>query len=282
MHMRRATVEPKIDACHDGAVVSLALVALGVALLGGCGAPSGPGPSASSRSMTARYTAEPIDIDGVLNERVWRRATVYRLSLSEDRLAKGDRLREGGEVRLAWDKNHFYAGIEFHDSDIVAGYDVDQVHHYNKGDLVELFLKPQRQSWYWELYATPRGNKTSFWLPKSGTLTVRQCGLRVAARCRGTLNNSNDKDHSWSAEMAMPLKDLATRIQPFAPGTQWQILVSRYNHDATLKSPEFSMVPRLSRSNFHLTNEFGFLKLEGGPPRALSSLLPVPAAAEQP
>ncbi len=41
----------------------------------------------------------------------------------------------------------------------------DQLHHYQMGDLVELFLKPEDYTWYWELYATPIGKKTNFWFP---------------------------------------------------------------------------------------------------------------------
>ncbi len=265
MQFNHVVVVPVIAARHSRAAVLLVSCACGVVFLGGCKAETTPRPFASSRTMTARHTADPVNIDGVLDDPVWGQTPTYQLLLGEDRLAEGNRLRERGEVRLAWDEHHFYAAIEFHDSDIVAGYDVNQVHHYQKGDLVELLLKPEHQTWHWELYATPRNRKTSFWWPQQGTLTVRKCGLRIAARCRGTLNDSSDKDRSWTAEMAMPVRDLTTQDQPFGPGSQWRILVSRYNHESTLSSPELSAVPRLSRTDFQLTDEFAPLKLVGQP-----------------
>ena len=106
--------------------------------------------------MRARYTKEPIKVDGILNDQAWKTATAYHLSLSQDRLAKGNKLAEPGEVRLVWDDKYLYAGIKFYDSDIVAKGKEDQMHHYKLGDLVELFLKPEDQTWYWELHATPR------------------------------------------------------------------------------------------------------------------------------
>jgi len=170
-------------------------------------------------------------------------------------------LAESGEVRLVWDDKYFYAGIKFYDSDIIAKGKEDQMHHYKLGDLVELFLKPEDQTWYWELYATPGNKKTSFRLPERGNLTLRSCGLRVAAHCKGTLNNSRNRDRYWTAEMAMPIKDLINPDQEFAPGSNWRILVARYNYTRHLSVPELSMVPQISKTNYHLHEEYGVLEL---------------------
>ena len=196
-------------------LVFLAICSLVV--VGGCTILTKPRAVTSCGTMTARYTKEPVKVDGILNDQAWKTATAYHLSLGQDRLAKGSQLGEPGEVRLAWDDEYFYVGIKFYDSDIVAEGKEDQMHHYMLGDLVELFLKPEDQTWYWELYATPRNKKTSFWLPERGKLTLRSSGLRVAAQCKGTLNKSRDRDSYWTAEMTMPIKDLITPDQEFAP-----------------------------------------------------------------
>ena len=241
--------------------ISAVFALCAVLAVGGCAKRLSRPSAASLGTMQARYTTEPVNIDGVLDDQAWKTAPAYRMSLGEDRMAKGQRLAERGEVRLVWDDRNFYVGIRFRDRDIVAEADVDQISHYERGDLVEVFLKPRNQTWYWELYATPRSQKTSLWFPKTGTLTIRRCGLRVAARCQGTLNESHDKDRSWTAEVAMPLRDLVTADQSFGPGTQWSILVSRYNHRRGLKDPELSMVPQLSKTNYHLIEEYAVLEL---------------------
>ena len=245
----------------------VALVVLGAVILAaGCDAPPAEQVFVPE-TLTAAFTKTPVKIDGVLDDEAWKTATVYRLSLGKDRAAVDDAvLVEAGEARLAWDDTHFYVAIMFHDSDVVAEGKEDQLHHYKLGDLVELFLKPDDQTWYWELYATPAGKKTSFWFPGRGRLGVPsgfeyQCGLRVAATCKGTLNNWQDKDTSWTAEMAMPIKDLTARGEKFAPGAKWRILVSRYNYSRYLSHSELSMTPQLSKTNYHLYEEYGALEL---------------------
>ena len=84
-------------------------------------------------------------------------------------------LAEGGKIRIAWDDKYFYLACEFTDSDVVAEGDKDQLHHYQLGDLCELFLKPADKSWYWEIYMTPRNNKSVFFFPSKGYLGLPSC-----------------------------------------------------------------------------------------------------------
>lgn len=216
--------------------------------------------------MKAKYTGIPIKINGILDDHAWKKATVYKMSLGKDKKMKGEKLKEGGEVMLSWDSNYFYVGIKFYDSDIVAEGEEDQLHHYKMGDVVEVFLKPEGYTWYWELYATPRNKKTSFWFPGRGRLWLDSasqynCGLKVAAKCEGTLNRWEDKDNNWTAEMAMPIDDLTVRGEKFAPDSKWRILVARYNYSRYLPWKELSMAPQLSRTSYHLYEEYAVLKL---------------------
>jgi len=214
--------------------------------------------------MVAPYADKPVVIDGKLDDVVWQSAPVYQLYFADD--VKGP-LQEGGKVRLAWDDKYFYLGAELVDSDLVAEGDRDHLRHYLMGDVVELFLKPDGQTWYWELYVTPRGNLSSYWFPGRGRVsldsafTPYECGLKVAAAYDGTLNDWQDKDKGWTAEMAMPISELTKRGESFAPQAKWRILVGRYNHSRYLYLKELSMTPKLSVTNFHTLKEYAILKL---------------------
>jgi len=209
--------------------------------------------------MVARYCSTPMVIDGKLDEPAWKDAEVYHFYYSKD---KSGEPKENGEIRLAWDDNYVYLGVTLEDSDIIATGDKDQLHHYKLGDLTELFLKPANSSHYWELYVTPAGHKTSFWFPVHGQITEDYtCGLEVAATCDGTLNDSGDIDTSWTGEMAMPVKDLTSFGDAFGEGTDWLVFVGRYNYTGGLENPELSMSPALSKTNYHLTDEYAIFEL---------------------
>ena len=222
--------------------------------------------SAALPVMKAAYAESPVKIDGKLDDAVWKTAQVYPLNLDLGVQQEGKTVIEGGEARLAWDKDNLYVAIRFTDSDIVAEGQEDQLHHYTMGDLVEVFIKPDDQTWYWELYATPAGKKTSFFFPGGGRLGVPSCftytcGMAVAAQCDGSLNKWEDRDREWTAEMAVPLKDLTARGEKFEPGAHWRILVSRYNYSRYLKAKELSMTPPMSKTSYHLTAEYAILEI---------------------
>ena len=243
-----------------------ALAMCSVVLLGGCATTNTTKQPSKPVVLKALYTPQPVKIDGILDDEVWSAATAYRLSLGRDQTARGKHVAEPGDARLAWDDTHFYVAIKFHDSDIVAEGEEDQLHHYKMGDLVELFLKPGDRTWYWELYATPRSKKTSFWFPGRGRLGLEsgfhyECGLQVAAQSEGTVNDWEDKDRYWTAEMAVPIGDLTARGETFRPGSDWRILVARYNYTRYLPWKELSMLPQLSQTNYHLCEEYGILEL---------------------
>ena len=225
----------------------------------GCSKTAPPQTPPPRGELRALYTQTPIAVDGRLDDPVWKNAPRYALSAAKDRSAPGT--IEAGEFRFAWNEDEFYVGVRFEDRDLIARGEKDQLHHYKLGDLVEVFLKPEGQSWYWELYATPRGKKTSFWLPKHKKLTLRDCGLRVAAQCNGTLNDSGNRDQGWTAEMAMPMADLRSPGAEAPSESAWRVLVARYDYSEDRARPEFSMAPPLSRTDYHLLDEYGRLKL---------------------
>jgi len=104
--------------------------------------------------MVAKYTEKPVVIDGNLDDAVWKNAVRYSMCLSRD--SGTDVPKEGGEAMLAWDEEALYVGAHLVDSDVVQKGEKDQSHFYKTGDLLEVFLKPEKEEWYWELYGTPK------------------------------------------------------------------------------------------------------------------------------
>ena len=220
------------------------------------------------RVMVAHHTAVPVTIDGRLDEPVWARASVYRMSHPVSANGDSEPVEQTGTVRLAWDDSNFYLAVDFVDRDLLAEGPADELHHYKLGDLAELFLKPQGKSCYWELYVTPASRKTTMFFPSRGHFglpsTVEYTSdLRVAAKAQGTVNHWQDEDEGWTAEMAMPIDDLTARGGNFGPGSPWRILVGRYNYGVhrTRIGPEITMTPGMSQRNFHYHKEYAVLEL---------------------
>jgi hypothetical protein len=244
------------------------LIIFSVALVG-CKCELAGNQTHAGRTYKAVFADSPVEIDGKPDDKIWESAPSYPLFLSEQDAEKGRPLQERGHVKFAWDEEYFYLAADFEDSDVLAQGTQDQMHHYSYGDVCELFLKPAGQSYYWELYVTPAGNKSSFFFPSKGHLGLADCyskyimdSLRVAADIKdGTLNSWQDRDNGWTAEMAVPVKAIEAYGCDFGAGADWTILAARYNYSRYLIPNELSMTPRLTATSYHLIDEYARLEL---------------------
>jgi len=245
----------------------LILVAL---LSAGCQRVDVPTQPASPELACPRASG-PIQIDGKLDEEAWRHAKQVALDIPRDQQQQGLTLEEKGTARLLWDDRFLYVGFEFVDSDVVAlGKEDDEGQHL-MGDVAEIFLKPTDQTWYWELHVTPAGYVTQYWCVGRGRWGLKDEGRHVkprfvqaAAQVQGTLNNDTDRDQGWTAEVAIPWKDLDRFNERPDPRANWTILLARYNYTryrVQATGPELTSWPVLPRAFFHLVEDYAPLKL---------------------
>ena len=216
----------------------------------------------------------PIVLVGKLDDPAWAKATPYQMALpfsGRDMLPKVKATRdnepfEGAEVKYLYTNDTLYIGVKLQDTDVYQNGVEDQSHFYQQGDLVEVFLKPENASAYWEIYGTPNNLKTTF------RFTARGCGradwgeldpaFNCAATVQGTLNKSDDKDGGWTIEMAFPFKMLEAFCGvPFAKGQKWTCLVARYNYNNSNTAAQNSSVPMLPQANYHLIEYYAALNL---------------------
>lgn len=235
----------------------------------------------SRPEAVATYVSLPIRMDGKLEEPAWYKTPAYSLVHAEMQFKNSapdvqkffrNGVVEAGKVRLLWNDKYLYAGFEFTDLDIVAEGQTDQLQHYRLGDVAELFLKPENKSWYWELYVTPRGHKSAFFFPGRGLLGLPSGypekpvlkGMIAAASFKGSLNNSWDKDKKWTAEIAIPLSELAMAGEKLDQNTPWLIFFGRYNYGRYLATFETSSFPRQKTVNYHEQYHYARLRLVKG------------------
>jgi len=235
-------------------------------LLVGCASSRPEAPEIPAVVVTR--TAQAIKLDGNLDEAAWKSTPGYEFArcdnfsnlpkLTAQRIASD--AYESAVVKFLYDDQYLYVGCALSDSDVIAYGEKDQEHLYRWSDLLEIFLVAEDGGWYWEIYGSPNNRKSSFFYPGGGMTGVWQCfapehlmkDLAVAARVAGTLNDSGDIDKGWNVEIRIPLKELAAKGIPFAPGKKWRILAARYNFGARLNRYQNSTSPSLPAANFHL------------------------------
>lgn len=238
-----------------------------VCLAAGCAkhADPRPHPARAPIAIDIRgvHSPAPLALDGVLDEPVWRQAPVYELGNWVTEQSKVEPAR----ARVAWTDTHLYIAIECDDSDLIAEMPKDQEHHYKFGDVVEVFVKPADETWYWEYYATPTSNKTAFFFPGRGrqglpSVESYKSELRVAVTVDGTLNHWQDRDGGWCSEIAIPWSEFDVNGGSRPTATRWKIQFARYNYGRYTSTVELSMFPRLRGGTFHAFEQYANLVLE--------------------
>lgn len=217
-------------------------------------------------AIRALYTAQPITIDGLLDEPVWKKAIHYTFAGPKSFLKKGHVCTQPARVMLAWDEEYLYVAGVFEDKDLYAYGQDDGMSHFQYGDLLEVFLRPDDgdATWYWEMYSTPAGKKTVYFFLSPGARVsgVPQPGIpqemAVASAVNGTVNEWQDRDVGWVTEMRIPFSMLRQYGRSI-PSEHWRVLCARYNYDRLNEYIEYSSYPQLSKVNYHLIQEYARL-----------------------
>lgn len=176
--------------------------------------------------------AQPPKIDGNLSEPDWEHASAIT-SFNLFRPVDVDQLPKT-IARVLWDKTHLYLGFECDDDDIWSYSDKNDDPLYS-GDVVELFVKPSRDSLqYYEFVVAPNGAIYDARYPSRGAGLSHRFGrwnseTKIATRVNGSDDEHRDSDRGYSVEMAIPLEAFEKQERP-SEGTEWTFGVFRYDY----------------------------------------------------
>jgi hypothetical protein len=216
--------------------------------------------------VDAIYSYAVPSIDGELDESIWTSQAAYALG----GLQGGESLIESAQVQFAWNYEGLFVSVRCEDSSIIQSNREDERKHFKFGDLFEIFVKPKNDSYYWETYVTPYGNKTTLFLFKSTgghVFTDILDGhdfrdLQVAAKKDVEFDLNGKTVRGWTAEMWIPRSYMTHFDEPWEAGAPWTVLCGRYNYNADLtREPVYGMYPALSVLDFHKTDEYAELRL---------------------
>jgi len=232
-----------------------------------------PRPDASKfpcpENEIARYTAfqvrEPIQVDGKLDEAVWKKAPKSPRFVD---ILSGQRTVHDTHALVVWDATHLYVAYRieeplvhakftqhndpiYYDNDVeffIAGRDAYyefEINAFNTSYEVffiwndaydlggfsksEEFARPKLQPFNGVGFSNhPRGGRL-------GHFNWSFPGMRTAVHVDGTVNKDDDRDRGWTVELAFPWKGLdwlakaEKRALPPREGDEWRMDFSRFN-----------------------------------------------------
>lgn len=251
------------------------------------------------------YRAQrPIKVDGKIDDAVWKQAPWSR---EFGDIQTGQVPMVGARAKLLWDDECLYIGYAVDDPNVWGeAHPRDTWMFVTRGvdeSFVKLFLDPDADGRnFSEMHLNPANSLWDMffshthhpWLPPPWVIEPRlnqdhnrfnqdhnpyarldwNCeGIKTAVFVNGTLNNSNDLDQGWTAEMALPWKSLTKLTgegRPCPPrfGDAWAIHLSRRYVSRKGAKAQYMTWPKTNHGSCHEWTTWGrliFLERYGDP-----------------
>jgi hypothetical protein len=222
-------------------------------------------------------TAPPI-IDGKLDDAVWQSAATVELNWrfnpanAPALIALTPTVRT--TARLLWDKQFLYVGFDCEDADVWSTYTQRDSYVWEE-EAVEVYLDPSGKGQnYKEIDLNPLGALIDLNTPEAkegnpGNVDENArwnaSGLRWATSVKGTVNERTDRDTAWTAELAIPLKEILPEGEQVYVGDTWRAQFYRIERpkDSTDATAEFQAWS--PTDTFHGPERFGVLVFAASP-----------------
>lgn len=250
-----------------------------------------PAPSEQEDGYVVRKTAEPITIDGKADEAAWKSATQSPAFTT----AEGGRKVTGETTaRLLWDDENLYALVEVADTDVYTEYDGRDEPLW-KQDVVELFIDADKSgAGYVELQVNPKNAQFDAYFPRTRAQPSNKkwsAEMTSAVVVAGTVDNRDDEDTGYTAEIAIPLAAVrgeSTTMKVNIPpkvGDTWKLNVVRVDGESGDDKLSAATWNPITIQDFHaldrmLTVTFGDAKGGIEPPPAATNGASPPAEAK--
>jgi len=177
--------------------------------------------------------AAGITIDGKFDEPAWKKAMDEVGPLVKIRGGAAAGPGQGVRAGFLRDDERLYLAFEVEDRDVRSSFTERDAKLWTM-DNVELFLRPSAAPGgpYVELQVSPggvlfdalfTGHRVPEWEVAAKNLTM---GVESAVQVDGSLN-APGRDQGWTAELAIPFKDLPGVDGPPATGTRWTVNLYR-------------------------------------------------------
>lgn len=203
-----------------------------------------------------------VTVDGKLDEEAWKTAVSSEPMVAPQ---NGGKMLPETRFRLMWDDEFLYVGYDAPDDHLHCEFEERDDAIYNQ-DAVEIFLDPDGDGKnYYEIQICPAGVIFDSLLTsyranaKDPECNEWDSEMEAKVSTDGTLNDKEDVDTGYTAEFAIPFKDLehAPNIPPRV-GDTWKVNFFRLD-DAKGGKKAWAWSPPMN-NDFHNLGRFGVLK----------------------
>lgn len=206
-----------------------------------------------------RRAGDPIAIDGRLDEPAWFAASAVGPFYFPWHVAGA---KEQTVAKLLWDDEYLYLAHVSSDAHITARH-MNHDDPIAEDDCFEIMFAPDPRdsNHYFNIEWNVHGGYIDGHRPEgpAGPRPEWQIeGLRIAGSYSGTLNNDDDVDRWWIAEVAIPFRSLSTWMPQSPPraGSSWRINLNRHGGDTNLQYSQWSPGDA-PQPAFHAPHRFG-------------------------
>jgi hypothetical protein len=199
--------------------------------------------------------AAPVEIDGKLDDAAW--ADAKKVTLVDP--VTGGKMLPPTVMMAAWDESNLYVAFDSEDDNLQCTYKKRDDPLYDQ-DAVEIFLDPDGdQKNYYEFEVSPTNLIfDSFLSEYRKNKNDWNCAIQTAVATEGTLNNAEDVDKKWTAELAIPFKDVG--VKAVKPGDKWKANFFRLDTAKAGRKTYAWSAPR--NNDFHNLDRFGQIVFE--------------------
>jgi len=255
--------------------IGVVLIAYGLWPAGATSAKITPG---QPNSYACRRAANPVRIDGKLDDTAWRDAgwTEGFVDIEGDAKPRPPLLTR---VKMLWDDRYFYFAAELEEPHVWATLIRRDSVIFHDNDF-EIFLDPEGDTLnYYEIEINALNTVWDLQLDRPYRVGGKADngwdakGLKTAVGVAGTINNPKDKDRGWSVELAMPWKDLTGSPRPaLAPreGDRWRVNFSRVEWQHEIAAGKYRKVEGRREDNWvwspqgeinmHIPEKWGYVQ----------------------
>jgi predicted esterase len=210
------------------------------------------------KSYQCRHAAQPVTVDGKLDEAVWNDAP-WTDDFGDIQGGSRPKPRFRTRAKMLWDDQFLYVAAELDEPNVWATLtNHDGVIFFDPD--FEVFIDPKGETAPYGEFEMNALNTTWDLLLNKPYIDQGKpqndweiTGLKSAVEIRGTLNNPADRDRGWTIEIAFPwesLSKLARHAGAPHEGEQWRMNFSRVEWQTVITNGVTQKIPNTPEDNW--------------------------------